>query len=426
MTLEPSGDGPSEPDRPLDEGDEPAPVATARSEETGSRRRRTAVAVLLVLACITEPLAATAIFVSNQLTDTDRYVRTVKPLAEDPAIREVVATDVTQALFARVDIAAQAREALPPRAQFLAVPLASGLQTFTETTVRRILESERFQELWVEINRLSHAQLRKLLTGEGTNIQTANGRVVLDLTPVLTAVKTELAERGITVFERVPASVVSTSFVLMESKQLERTQRGVRLLDTLSWLLPLLVAVFIGAAVAISRRRRRTVLQAGLGIAASMVVLGLLLLLGRSIYVDKVAGALPEDAARAFFDITVHWFRIGIRAIFAIALLVAAGAFLTGPSRAAVGIRRRFSGVVGGAAGETGVRSSATGRWVGENRTALRIASILVPAVVLFLWNAPTPAVLVVLVVIALLSLLAIEFVAAPQVSADGRAQLGA
>ena len=337
----------------------------------------------------------------------------------------MVATDVTQALFARVDLVEQAREALPPRAQFLAAPLANGLQTFTETTVRRILESERFQELWVDINRLSHAQLRKLLTGEGTNIQTANGRVVLDLTPVLTTVKTELAERGITVFERVPASVVSTSFVLMESDQLERTQRGVRLLDTLSWLLPLLVAVFIGAAVAISRRRRRTVLQAGLGIAASMVALGLLLLLGRSIYVDKVAGALPRGRRQGVLrhhralvphrdqgDLRHRVARRGRR--------LPHGAVTRGGRHQAP-----LLGVVGGAAGETGVRASPTGRWVGENRTALRIASILVPAVVLFLWNAPTPAVLVVLVVIALLSLLAIEFVAAPQVSAEG-AQLGA
>jgi hypothetical protein len=370
--------------------------------------------LLLVLACVLAPLAATAIWVRNQVTDTDRYVRTIEPLASDPDIQAAVAADVTAALFQRVDIAGLAEEALPPRAEFLAAPIARGVRQFTEQTTLQLLASERFQELWLQINRIAHELLVRVLTGEGEVLQTSEGEVVLDLGPVLDLVKEELAARDITIFERVPADAVSTSFVLMDAPNLEKAQRGVRALETLAIVLPLLVLGLIGAAIALSRRRRRTVLQASLGIAASMVVLGLVLTLARPLYLEQVSGpALPEDAAGSFYDIVVHWLRIGIRAIAAVALLVAAGAFLTGPSRAAAAVRRRFSASVGWLAGETGVRSSGVGRWVGANKRVLRIAAILIPIVVLFVWSLPTPAVLVGLVVISLLALLAIEIVGA-------------
>jgi hypothetical protein len=398
-------------------------MSTRETERRGGRGRSIAVALLLIVGCTLAPFAATAVWVRNQVTDTDRYVRTVEPLASNPDIQATIAADATEALFSRVDVAAEAEAALPPRAQFLAVPLASGVRSFTENTTLRVLESDRFQELWVEVNRIAHEQLVKVLTNEGDVVQTADGRVVLDLTPVLELVKRELVSRGITIFDRVPANALATSFVLMDSEELERAQRGVRLLKALAIVLPILVFACLGAAIALSRRRRRTLLQASLGLAASMVVLGLALMAARSAYVNAVAGpGLPEDAATAFYDIVVHWLRIGIRAIFAVALLVAAGAFLTGPSRAAVGTRTWFTGLVGQAAGTTGVRSSAAGRWVGDNRRPLRIAAIVVPVVIFFLWSVPTPAVLITLVALSLVALLAIELVgAAPRDSRPAR-----
>jgi hypothetical protein len=56
-------------------------------------------------------------------------VRTVKPLASNPAIQSAVPADVTKALFSRIDVQAEAKQALPPRTQFLAEPLANALRT---------------------------------------------------------------------------------------------------------------------------------------------------------------------------------------------------------------------------------------------------------------------------------------------------------
>src|SRR5436190_24225273 len=109
-------------------------------------RQRGAVA-LVILACILAPIAGTAVWVRNQVVDSDRYVRTVTPLASEPAVRAAIATEITTALFRRVDVVEHALEALPPRASFLAVPLAAGLRTATERAVARMLASPQFEQV---------------------------------------------------------------------------------------------------------------------------------------------------------------------------------------------------------------------------------------------------------------------------------------
>jgi len=58
----------------------------------GRQRWRTILAVLLiVVGCVLAPLAGVAVWARNQVTNTDRYVRTVAPLASDPAIQAAMA-----------------------------------------------------------------------------------------------------------------------------------------------------------------------------------------------------------------------------------------------------------------------------------------------------------------------------------------------
>jgi hypothetical protein len=371
------------------------------------------VVTLLVIACVLAPIAGTAIWINNQVTKTDRYVRTVKPLASDPHIQAAIADNVTRTLFANVDATARAKQVLPPRADFLAPAIVSGLHRFVENTTKGFLASDSFQKLWVEVNTRAHRQLVKVLTGKGGKVvQTKNGQVVVNLAPMLARVEQRLHDRGIDIFDRIPPTAIPSNFVLLDSKQLEQGQRGVRLLKTLAIALPLIVLALIAAAIGLSERRRRTLLQASLGIAASMAVLGALLTIGRSIYLDQIAGPnLPTDAASAFYEVLVHYLRLGLRIVAGVALLVAAGAFLTGPYKTAVAIRGWFGSATSWLQGETGVAATPFGHWVARKKRALRIGAILLPAVIFLLWSSPSLTVLIVLVAITVLLLLTIEVV---------------
>jgi hypothetical protein len=382
------------------------------AEGKGYRHHKLVVA-LLVIACVLAPIAGTAIWINNQVTKTDRYLRTVKPLASNPAIQAAIADNVTKTLFANVDVRARTEQALPPRADFLAPAIVTGLHTFIENTTRSFLASDSFQKLWVELNRRAHTQLVKVLTGKGGKlVETKNGQVVVNLAPALARVKERLRDRGIEIFDKIPPTAIPSSFVILDSKQLENGQRGVRLLKTLAIALPLIVLALIAAAIGLSERRRRTLLQAALGIAASMAVLGALLTIGRSIYLDQIAGSnLSTDAASAFYETLVHYLRLGVRIVAGVALLVAAGAWLTGPYKSAVAIRGWFGSRAEWVQGETGVAATPFGHWVAANKRGLRIGAILLPAAIFLLWNSPSLTVLIVLLSITVLLLLTVEVI---------------
>src|SRR5215218_10340882 len=108
------------------------------------RSRRALVAIFVIVSVVLVPLAGLSIWVRNLVLDTDKYVDTVAPLAKEEAITDLVAKRATDRLFQQVDVAAEAKEALPERAQFLAGPLSTGVETFAREAATRALATDRF------------------------------------------------------------------------------------------------------------------------------------------------------------------------------------------------------------------------------------------------------------------------------------------
>jgi len=373
------------------------------------RWRRVTVAVLVILSCVLGPVAVLGIWVHNTLLDQSQYVETVAPLASDPAIINGTTNRIVNTLFDNVDVEQKARDALPEKAQFLAGPLATGLESFTRQQTQRFLESDKFKTLWEELNKRAHQQLEKALTGGGKVVSTKEGKVQLDLAPVALKVRVELKKRGIGIFDKIPINRLALKFELFDAGGLKKAQKGVDLMNALRVALPILVFGLFGIAFALSPNRRRTTLRWGLGIALSMVITGIVLSLGRSLYLDSVTGAgFRSDAAASAFDTVVRYLRNSIRLMFTFGLFVAAGAFLTGPSHAAVSVRGFARGGIGGAGAR--MNFGAFGAWVARSKTGLRIAGVLIAFMLLVMWDRPRPLTVLGVSVLLLVYLGLIEF----------------
>jgi hypothetical protein len=396
----------------------------------GRQRWRTIVAVvLIVLGCVLAPLAGVAVWARNQVTNTDRYVATVQPLASDPAIQQAVTDQITAQVFTYVDIQALTTQVvdalatrvegrgLPPQAaaalQGLAGPVANGVQGFVRTQVERIVQSQAFADAWVQANRVAHDAFVKALTGEGGGAVTvANDTVTLNLAPFIQTVKQRLVAQGFTLAERIPQ--VDKSFVLFQSEDITRARSAFNLLNTLGVWLPIIALILIGIGVYVAKDHRRALVGAGLGVAAGMVLLALGLAVFRSIYLDGVpATVLPHDAAAVLYDTIVRFLRAGLRTILVLGLVVAAGAFLTGPSVTAVRARQGLAGAIGwlqGSAEHAGLRTGPVGTWVYANKRALRIGAVILAALALVFWGRPTGKVVIGLALALLVALAIIEF----------------
>jgi hypothetical protein len=393
----------------------------------GARQRwRTVVAVLLiVLACVLAPLSVVAVWTRNQVTNTDRYVQTVTPLASDPAVQNAIADQITAQVFKYLDVQGLTSQAitalgdqglspaLAGQLQALAGPIANGVQGFTRDQVGKVVQSDAFANAWVQANRTAHAELVKALTGEGGGaITVENDTVSLNLAAFIQTVKAQLVASGFTLASRIPD--VNASFVLFQSKDITRVRTGFNLLNTLGVWLPVITLILLVLGVYVARDHRRALVGAALGVAAGMVVLALGLAVFRSIYLDAVpATVLPHDAAAVLYDTIVRFLRLGLRTVLVLGLVVAAGAFLSGQSVTAVRTRQGLAHAIGwlqGGAEQAGFSSGPVGAWVYANKRALRIGAVTLAALALVFWGRPTGKVVLGLTLALLVVLAIIEF----------------
>jgi hypothetical protein len=261
----------------------------------------------------------------------------------------------------------------------------------------------------------------KALSGQGNgSITISNGQVVLNLGPFIDIVKKDLVARGFTLANNIPA--VNPTFALFSAKELVKAQSGYRALNDLKIVLPILTLVLIAAGVYVARSHRRALIGAGLGFAASMALLGVALAIARSIYLNSVPNnVLPANAAAVLYDTLIRFIKDGLRTLLVVGLIVAIGAFFTGPSVSAVRARGAVSGALGWlrTSGErAGVRTGPVGRWTYVHRRALRICAVALFAIIFVFWGRPTAAVAIVLAILLLVVLGLIELIGRPPATA--------
>ena len=314
--------------------DERAELERLRAESAGShdggaarpsRRRfswRSFVAiVLIVLGCVLAPIAVVGVWAGNQITDTGRYVATVQPLIDDPAIQNVLTDKITNEIISQLNLtgtvnqaAAQLQARGLTRISTLLTSfgpqITSAVTGFIHSTVHTVISSQAMANAWVQVNTVAHQAVVKLLSGQGNGTLTsANGQITLNLGPLIAVVKQDLVARGFSLASNIP--IVNATVPLFQAKDLGKAQAGYRLVSDLKIVLPILALVLLAAGVFVARSRRRALIVVGLGVAASMVVLAIGLLIARTIYLNSVpASVLPSDAAAAAFDALVHFLRV--------------------------------------------------------------------------------------------------------------------
>ncbi|MDX6292662.1 MAG: hypothetical protein QOH50_1737 [Kribbellaceae bacterium] len=406
----------------------PAPAAREHAERS-ARWRAAAAAVLITLSCLLAPLAVTAVWASRQVSDTDRYVETVAPLANDPAVQSTIADAVTRAIFSYINIPAIttetlnaiSKQGLPPRVaanlQALKGPIVNGVESFTRGEVGKVVASPQFATVWKQANQTAHTELVSLLEGkQGGAVSAQNDAVTLNLAPIIAQVKQRLVADGYTIANNIPT--VNKSIVLVRSDAVTKAQGLYRLLNTLGAWLPVIALFLFAAGVYVAKNHRRTLLLGALGFAGAMLVLGVALAVARALYLNALpAEVLSRDAGGTIFDTLVQYLRYGLRTVAVLALVVALGAFFTGPSVSAARTREALKKGIGslrGNAESAGLNTGRFGAWTFAHKRMLLVASVVGGAIVLTFWSRPTVAVVVVTAGVVLLAVGLIEFLGRP------------
>lgn len=386
--------------------------------------RSVAAIALIVVGCLLMPVSVVGIWARNQVTNTDRYIANVTPLAADPGVQSAIADRITNEVFNYIDLDAIIDEAvavlvargLPPatadRLRGLAGPLANGVRGFVRGKVGEVVASDTFQDAWVTANRVAHEQLVAALSGEGTeSVSVSEGKVSIGLGAFITAAKQSLVDSGFGAARRIPD--INPQFELLSSRDLARAQDAYRLLERLGTVLPFVAIGLILLGVYVAPGHRRALVGAGLGVAASMLLLGIVLAILRTSYLDRLPENVSATAAATVFDTLIRFVRDGLRTVLVVGLVVAAAAFVSGPSTTAVRTRQ---GVIDGvdwlrARGESaGLQTGPVGRWAHANLKVLRVAVIAIGALVFVFLDRPSGGDVLLLAILVVVALVVLQF----------------
>lgn len=360
--------------------------------------------VLILLAAVIAPLSVLATWSNGQIQDTDRYLATVGPLADDPAVQDAAAARIEQVIFSYLDVDAAVGEVvtaledqgLPPRAastlDALSGPLSNGIRSFVGDRIDALVKSEAFEQAWVEANRTAHSELVAALNGETDGAVTIDrGEVSVNLATLINTVKQQLVDAGLGIAEQIPE--VSASFAIVQSDDLATVQNLLGVLDDLSTWLPIVGLFLIGIAVLLARDRRRTLLAAGLAVAVSMLLLGVTLNVLRPFYLDALPASSSAAAAGAVYDQLVSFIRVALRGVLVIALTVAVVAWLSAPRGSGASARRGLAAGVGqlrGLRSRSGMNTGRLGVALATYRGPLRAAVVGIAALGYLAQDHPT------------------------------------
>ena len=170
--------------------EKPAKAAVTKNGKTrrGHLPRRISAWVLVVLASLLIPISVIAVWAINTVTNTDKYVETMAPLATNPVIQQGLATRATNELFSHTDVQSKVTKVLPKSAKPVVAPIVAQVHTYVEGLALKVFESPKFAKLWDSLNRQSHSAVINTLTGKQTPLQqklAKGGQIALNLSPAL-------------------------------------------------------------------------------------------------------------------------------------------------------------------------------------------------------------------------------------------------
>ncbi|RII11324.1 hypothetical protein DSC45_28970 [Streptomyces sp. YIM 130001] len=235
-------------------------------------------AVALVVACVLAPLGALSTWAKYEIADTDRYVATLAPLADDPDVRTSVADAVTDEVVKAVDVG----------------PLQGTVRDFVHEAVISFAGTKAYQGAWDTATRATHNAFIDALDDGAAD------KVTLDLAPVVERVRQQLIEDDVPFAGRIPVPHVEVT--LLDSVDLGGFRKGFHMLEAAGIWFPVAAVVCALVGVALAARRARAMILTGIGVVLAAGVLALGLALARRATLDDLPASVSTDAVAAVYD----------------------------------------------------------------------------------------------------------------------------
>jgi hypothetical protein len=355
--------------------DTPAP-STPTKRRIGARSIAAVLALILGLGLL--PLGTVTYWGHRTVTDTERYLETMQPLAYDEDVQDSLSIFLTEKIEEQVDPEALVNQLFAglieqyPALKAL-VPVVSGaIDSLIAQVVDRLVRSDQFKQLWDLANTAAQKGLMAILEGRDDGPVSLEGdAVVLDISSIIDQVKQGLVDRGFAAAANINVPEADRQIVLLEAPQLAQIRTIYSLTSPIAVALFFFAILLLVLAVVLARRRPRMVAWAGGGAAAGGLLLIVGLGIGETVFVNTLDGTPFEKASQTFYDQLLKFLYNGAYAIVVLGIIVlAVGLYLCG-ARWAVELRAAVNNLAddvarnipAGPITSSGVTVAAHARW---------------------------------------------------------------
>ncbi|TDN88641.1 hypothetical protein [Microbacterium sp. BK668] len=354
-------------------------------------------ALLIVIAALLVPVSIVTAWARAELVDEEQFVNTLAPLADSPAVQNMLIDETMDAVNAQVDFTELTSNVfdgisqlgLPPRAQsaleLLQAPAAQGLENLVTTAVTRVVQSDQFADVWATATRGVHRALTTAATsdGGGVVVMTDDG-VGIQLGTIVERVKQNLLDQGVGVAQIIPA--VDKVVIVGTGETLVTIRTVYALATTLGWWLPVITLALFGLGILIARKRSVAIIGTGIGFALGGGALALGFAIGYPV-VGQVAAQL--DLSVAGLDVIYTRMIDSMRQTASIVALLGVFIAVLGWFLGSSAPARRSRGFIGGlnasarrSLAGAGLNTGAFGLWLARYRVLVRT----IIAVLAVLW----------------------------------------
>lgn len=154
----------------------------------------------IVVGVIVAPFSVGALWASGHLTNTDGFVKTLGPLAQNQKLQELVSGQVAQSISGQLRIEERLDAVAGSGWLSRLIPaeeLASKANETIENAALRVVQSENFATNWQSALRASHQRTDQIFTGQSSASLDQAGNLTFELDAVFAGISKTLTGLGI-------------------------------------------------------------------------------------------------------------------------------------------------------------------------------------------------------------------------------------
>ncbi len=232
------------------------------------------------------------LWANRNIVSNDGYVRAISPLPHNPAVQSALVQAAHTQLVEQVDIPAAVSQVLPEQAAFLATPLSNAISNGVKTALAKVVDSDKFASVWVNVNQRAHNRLVGIVTK-------ASGDGTITVNELYQYLGSQVTNSKL---QSILSKPIPDKYGQIQIAQASWLPAAHDALQVIKWSVPigiLIGVIGLGAALAIARRRRLTLIVVSLALAASLLVAVLVVYIITNMQLDKVSDQTYQAAFRA-------------------------------------------------------------------------------------------------------------------------------